>query len=85
MPSGSGLNRRLIFFLCFAFALICLFYIAPLHPSTAVHNTLRTAGSGDAARYATVQDATLKGHTIMPKLGNETAKCVPFQTLEPEH
>ena len=75
MPAASSQSRRVALFLVFAFALICIFYITPIRPSTVGSRSLYTGNTKEhGQKHAPIEDGTLKGHVIMPKLGNETAK-----------
>ena len=73
MPAGSAPSRRVALLLVFVFAVMCLFYITPFNSNTIESRSFSLTSN---TKDAQLSEATLKGHAIMPKLGNETAKSV---------
>lgn len=73
-------TTRLIFLS--TFALIFIFYVAFVQPKGPDSPATRAPGHlMDAKSSLALDEDVLKGQVIMPKLGNETAKCVIFTII----
>ena len=76
MPAVSTPSRRVALLLILLFAFISIMYIAPINSRAIKNRTLAPITGTDTAQNAHVEQVVTKGHAIMPKLGNETAKYV---------
>jgi len=69
-------TTRLVFLS--TFALLFIFYFVFVQPKGPDSLAMRAPGHLMEAKNLALDEDVLKGQVIMPKLGNETAKCAPF-------
>ena len=75
MPAVGGPSRRLVFLIVGFSALIAIVFVSSFRSQPEGVRHPNNRNSALSAHHVDVQQATLTGGTIMPKLGNETAKA----------
>ncbi|KAF2157210.1 hypothetical protein K461DRAFT_289549 [Myriangium duriaei CBS 260.36] len=76
MPTAPVRRQRSVVLLGVLSVFLVLLFVTALRSSHSVNNAVsRRPAGAKSAQVLDIQDADLKGHTIMPKLGNETAKA----------
>jgi FAD-linked sulfhydryl oxidase len=72
MPVAPGPSRRFLAILITVSAVLSFTFVFSFRS-----HGVRVHQPADLLRVGHVEEATLKGHVIAPKLGNETAKYLP--------
>jgi hypothetical protein len=85
MPVAPGPSRRFVLLLIAVSAVIAFTFVYSFRSQEVGVRHPLAGGSGGvpagvAPAYAEIQESTLSGHVIAPKLGNETAKYVAMAT-----
>jgi FAD-linked sulfhydryl oxidase len=86
MPVAPGPSRRFVLLLIAVSAVIAFTFVYSFRSQEVGVRHPLAGGSGGvpagvAPAYAEIQESTLSGHVIAPKLGNETAKYVAVANL----